>query len=293
MKKIKNHIAIVLALGILLGAIAGGVFSCKSVAASDPKDYGVFVGVETRNLSTEEKTKYIETIGQYKEVVIDASTWSKKDLKKLRKYKTKKIYSYIDIGSLENYRSYWKQFKDHKLDRYENWPDEWWMDVSYNKWQTYMVDTYAVKLSKKGIDGFFVDNCDVYYHYKTTKIYNGLTKILKGLRKLEKVVIINGGDPYVSKVIKNKDKKYFTAVNQECVYTMIKDYENDGFKKQTKEETDYFVKYLKKCQKNKINVYILDYTKSRKLKNTSYTNAKKNGWKAYVSPYVDLKPVIK
>ena len=293
MKKIKNHIAIVLALGILLGAIAGGVFSCKSVAASDPKDYGVFVGVETRNLSTEEKTKYIETIGQYKEVVIDASTWSKKDLKKLRKYKTKKIYSYIDIGSLENYRSYWKQFKDHKLDRYENWPDEWWMDVSYKKWQTYMVDTYAVKLSKKGIDGFFVDNCDVYYHYKTTKIYNGLTKILKGLRKLEKVVIINGGDPYVSKVIKNKDKKYFTAVNQECVYTMIKDYENDGFKKQTKEETDYFVKYLKKCQKNKINVYILDYTKSRKLKNTSYTNAKKNGWKAYVSPYVDLKPVIK
>ncbi len=293
MKKIKNHIAIVLALGILLGAIAGGMFSCKSVAASDPKDYGVFIGVDTRDFSAKKKAKYIKAIGQYEEVVIDASTWSKKDLKELRNYKTKKIYSYIDIGSLENYRSYWKQFKDYKLEQYENWPDEWWMDVSYKKWQTYMVDTYAVKLSKKGIDGFFVDNCDVYYHYKTTKIYKGLSTILKGLRKLEDVVIINGGDTYVSKVISKKDKRYFTAVNQECVYTMIKDYEHDGFKKQTKEETKYFVSYLKKCQKNKIDVYILDYTKNKSLKKKSYSNAKKNGWKAYVSPYVDLKPVMK
>ena len=288
MKKIKNHIAIVLTLGILLGTIAGGMFSCKSVAASDPKDYGVFIGVDYNSLSAKKKDSYIKKIGKYKEVVIDASYWSKSAIKKLKKKKTQKVYSYINIGSIENFRSYYKKFESHTLGDYENWPEERWMDVSYENWQTYVIKTLAPKLSKKGIDGFFVDNCDVYYHYHTNKIYKGLSAILKGLRKLESVVIINGGDSYASKVISKKDKKYFTAVNQECVYTVIKDFEKDKFKTQTKKETQYFVSYLKKCKKNKINIYILEYTKSDSLKNTAYQKAKKQGWKAYVSKKVQL-----
>lgn len=288
MKIIKKHITMILVLGILLGAVAGGAVSCKSVAASDPKDYGVFIGVDSNAKSANEKSSYIKKIGQYEEVVIDAAYWSKADIQKLKKQKTKKVYSYINIGSIENFRSYYKKFESHTLGDYENWPEERWMDVSYKKWQTYMVDTYAVKLSKKGIDGFFVDNCDVYYHYKITKIYKGLSTILKGLRELEDVVIINGGDTYVSKVISKKDKKYFTAVNQECVYTVIKDFEKDKFQKQTKDETDYFVSYLDKCKKNKINVYILEYTKSKTLKSKAYKNAKNKGWKAYVSKKVQL-----
>ncbi|MCR5397566.1 MAG: endo alpha-1,4 polygalactosaminidase [Lachnospiraceae bacterium] len=288
MKIFKKRIAIVLTLGILLGAIAGGMFSCKSAAASDPKDYGVFIGVDYNSLSAKKKDSYIKKIGTYKEVVIDASYWTKADIKKLKKLKTKKVYSYINIGSIENFRSYYKKFESYTLGDYENWPEERWMDVSYKKWQTYVINTLAPKLSKKGIDGFFVDNCDVYYHYRKTGIYNGLSSILKGLRKLESVVIINGGDTYVSKVISKKDKKYFTAVNQECVYTVIKDFEKDKFQKQTKDETDYFVSYLDKCKKNKINVYILEYTKSKSLKNKAYKNAKNKGWKAYVSKKVQL-----
>ena len=288
MKKIKKQIAIVLALGILLGAVAGGAVSCKSVAASDPKDYGVFIGVDYNAKSAKEKSSYIKKIGQYEEVVIDAAYWSKADIQKLKKQKTKKVYSYINIGSIENFRSYYKKFESHTLGDYENWPEERWMDVSYKKWQTYVIKTLATKLSKKGIDGFFVDNCDVYYHYHKTGIYNGLSSILKGLRKLESVVIINGGDTYVSKVISKKDNRYFTAVNQECVYTVIKDFEKDKFQKQTKDETDYFVSYLDKCKKNKINVYILEYTKSKSLKNKAYKNAKNKGWKAYVSNKVQL-----
>ena len=288
MKIIKKHLAIVLALGILLGVVAGGAVSCKSAAASDPKDYGVFIGVDYKAKSAKEKSSYIKKIGQYEEVVIDAAYWSKADIQKLKKQKTKKVYSYINIGSIENFRSYYKEFESHTLGDYENWPEERWMDVSYKKWQTYMIKTWAPKLSKKGIDGFFVDNCDVYYHYHTTKIYKGLTTILKGLRKLESVVIINGGDSYVSKVISKKNKKYFTAVNQECVYTVIKDYEKDKFKKQTGEETDYFVSYLKQCKKNKLSIYILEYTKDNNLKKLAYKNAKKMDWKAYVSGKVRL-----
>ena len=244
--------------------------------------------MDYNSLSAKKKTSYIKKIGKYKEVVIDASYWSKSAINKLKKKKTQKVYSYINIGSIENFRSYYKKFESHTLGEYENWPEERWMDVSYNKWQTYVIKTLAPKLSKKGIDGFFIDNCDVYYHYKKTKIYNGISTILKGLQKLESIVIINGGDTYVSKVISKKDKKYFTAVNQECVYTIIKDYENDGFQKQSTEDTKYFVKYLKKCKKNKIQVYILEYTKNSTLKKKVYIETADRGWKAYVSSKVDL-----
>ncbi len=288
MREYKKYVAYLLAVLVLLGVIVSNLFVQTTYAKSEPKDYGVFIGVDMTSASEMKKTAYIKRIGQYKEVVIDASYWSKSDIKNLKKQSTKKVYSYINIGSIENFRSYYKKFKSHTLGDYENWPEERWMDVSYKKWQTYVTNTMAPTLSKKGIDGFFVDNCDVYYHYHKTKIYKGLSSILKGLKKLESIVIINGGDTYVSKVLSKKDKKYFTAVNQECVYTLIKDYEKDKFKKQSSEDTKYFESYLKKCQKKKIKIYILEYTKSTSLKNKAYKKASAYGWKAYVSSKVNL-----
>nr|MCR4674113.1 endo alpha-1,4 polygalactosaminidase [Lachnospiraceae bacterium] len=164
-----------LAVAIIAGLFMGCFFVPKTYAKYIPKDYGVFIGVDMTTASIKEKTSYIKKIGKYKEVVIDASYWSNSDIKKLKKYSTKKVYSYINIGAIENFRSYYNQFKGHTLGEYENWPEERWMDVSYKNWQTYVTKTMGPKLSKKGIDGFFVDNCDVYYHYHKTKIYKGLS----------------------------------------------------------------------------------------------------------------------
>ena len=55
------------------------------------------------------------------------------------------------------------------------------------------------KLLKKGVDGFFIDNCDVYDYAKTKKNFKGLAKILKNIKRLGKDVMINGGDVFVTK----------------------------------------------------------------------------------------------
>ena len=55
------------------------------------------------------------------------------------------------------------------------------------------------KLLKKGVDGFFIDNCDVYAYAKTKKNFKGLAKILKNIKRLGKGVMINGGDVFVTK----------------------------------------------------------------------------------------------
>ena len=62
---------------------------------------------------------------------------------------------------------------------------------------------------KKGVDGFFIDNCDVYYFMglglegsksqkvSSRKLFQGLKTILKNLRtRYNKPVIINGGDAF-------------------------------------------------------------------------------------------------
>lgn len=56
----------------------------------------------------------------------------------------------------------------------------------------------ARELYEKDVDGFFIDNCDVYYYAPRKDIFDGLTVILQYIMTLGKEVIINGGDTYVT-----------------------------------------------------------------------------------------------
>lgn len=81
----------------------------------------------------------------------------------------------------------------------------------------------------------------MYYNYKTDAIYNGLVSTLEGIRASKKKVIINGGDTFVSKAIKDDNLRgdIFDGVNQESVYMAI-NFDNECFKKQ-KRRTGYIL----------------------------------------------------
>ena len=97
------------------------------------------------------------------------------------------------------------------------------------------------KLLKKGVDGFFIDNCDVYDYAKTKKNFKGLAKILKNIKRLGKDVMINGGDVFVTKYRKTygSAKNIMTAVNQESVWSSIQ-FETGTFGKQPEDVRKYF-----------------------------------------------------
>lgn len=239
--------------------------------------YGVFIGMDKLD---------VKRLGKYDVVVIDGEYFSKKQISKLKKAGCKQIYSYFNVGSLEDFREYYGDYKDITLKEYENWPGEYWVDVSNADWQKFCVNR-AEKLRKKGIDGFFVDNCDVYYQFEREEIYQGLRKILKQLHKKGKV-IINGGDTFVSQCIKQKQAGVFDGVNQESVYTSI-DFDKNRFGKAKTEERKYFTDYLKEVKKAKKAVYVLEYASNSKIAKASKTYAKKNGWEIYVSSTLELK----
>lgn len=91
------------------------------------------------------------------------------------------MYGYLNIGAVEEYREYYGRFERLTLGVYEDWPDERWVDVSDAEWQTFLIQELAPKYAALGLDGFFLDNADVYYHFETDEIFYVLCNILRGL----------------------------------------------------------------------------------------------------------------
>lgn len=288
MKKIIRKLSIVLAFIMIISAVPFAGVSAKtrstsadttSTKSSEKRhSYGVFIGADKLNY---------KKMGYYDTVVIDAEYFSKKQIAKLKKAGCKRVYSYLDVGSLEDFRDYFKDFEDLILSEYDNWPGEYWVDVSDEGWQQLCVSR-AKQFRKKGVDGFFIDNCDVYYQYPQENIYEGLTAIMSGIKATEGKVIINGGDRFVRRLIKDKNTGIIDGVNQESVYTAI-DFKHNKFIKAKPDDRRYFTSYLKKVKGAKKKVYVLEYATSPKLKKAARKYARKNGWTVYVSPSLKLR----
>lgn len=243
--------------------------------------YGVFLGVDKKDF---------KKIRNYDLIVVDADYLSKDDIKTLKKQGNKKIFSYINIGSLEKFRSYYNGLKDITLGDYENWDDEKWVDVTNKKWKTH-ISKLSQKLKSKGIDGYFADNIDVYYHYNSPKVYFSLLEILAEIKKTGLPCIVNGGDTFISKALDEKKLKSLVyGVNQETVLSKI-DFKNKTFHSSSKDTRKYFENYVKKCKSHGLKVYLTEYTRDEKLKKEISRFCEKNEYNCYISSTIDLSNI--
>ena len=253
-------------------------FFVKAFSMQD-KHYGVFIGM------TKEESMKLE---KFDPLIVEPSEFEADDIRKMHA-KNKKIYAYLDIGSLENYRPYYERFKYNILAKYDNWEDEYWIDVSDKKWQKFIVDELGKDILDKGFDGFFIDNCDVYYNFQNEKIFDGLCTILKGLRKYNLDTIINGGDIFVSKCIDKKiAKDMFDGINQECVFTDI-DFEHKTYNTKSLEEREYFTEYLQSVNSYGLQVFLLEYGADKKTLKQIENYCKENGFYWYNAKSLELR----
>ena len=139
------------------------------------------------------------------------------------------------------------------------------MDVANPDWQKF-IGQLSQELYEKGVDGFFIDNCDVYDYDPHESIFEGITAILQNMMTFGKAVIINGGDTYVAEYRERYGAidQIMTGVNQESVWSSI-DFDSGTFREQTSETRDYFCKYLEMCKADGVEVYLLEYTTNQKL----------------------------
>ena len=242
------------------------------------KEYGVFLGLNN---------KEIKRLENYKIIVIEAEEFDKNHLMEFHK-KNQKVFAYLNVGALENYRSYYSNYERFSLGIYHDWPDEKWIDVSKKEWQFFLVNDLGKKYKDKGFDGFFIDNADVYYHYQDEKIYQGLVEILKGLKENGSKIIINGGDVFVSRVLyEASDTQIFDAVNQETVFTSI-NFSEKTYGRSSDESREYFCEYLKKVKDSGKEVYLLEYSPDFFTKMEIKKYCEENDMKYFISPDLSL-----
>lgn len=242
------------------------------------KEYGVFLSVDASE---------IEKLTDYQTVVIDAQYFSKQDIQTLHENGTT-VYTYLNIGSLENFRDYYSEYQDLAIGDYDHWDEEKWIDVSNPEWQTFIAELSS-SLLDKGIDGFFVDNCDVYDYSSTEEIFSGLTEILHSIKALGKEVIINGGESYVTRYrqLYGSAKDIMSGVNQEEVFSLY-DFDNASFEKNTSEETAYYCEYVEACSTDKMDVYLLEYTDDSDLVTQIESYCREKGFHYYITDSIEL-----
>jgi len=245
--------------------------------------YGVYIGADDEALM--QKLSNDTEIGL---AIIDAQYISPENISAL-KSRGKMIYSYINAGSLENFRDYYDTFKEKTLGAYENWDGEYWMDTSDEEWQNFLCNDLAPSLMEKGIDGFFVDNADVYFNYPREDIYEGLKNIVSNLSKMTGGrVIINGGDAFVLRLIEDNNLGVIEGINQECVCSKVDDYSGNIFAPQDEETKNYYLAYLDEVSKNGGDVYLIEYTEDEAIIDELKKLCDEKGYKCYVTNSLGL-----
>lgn len=259
------------------------------------KPFGVF-NVVTPNDEGYIDPAYIEYMRGYQTIVIDAQYYSADQIAALREG-GRTVLSYINLGSLEEFRDYYGTYQRYTLASYANWDDEYWMDVSQQAWQEFLTLNLAPSLIAKGVDGLFVDNVDIYYMAAeegigdANAIFNGVTTILSGFQALDTYVVINGGDTYVSRYLETPDASLTDvadAVTQESVFSNIYDYNNDVFGDQDEETTEWYLGYLSNVHRAGLDVYIIEYSTDADLISYIEGYCAEHSYTVYISSQVDL-----
>ena len=268
-------------LAILLLACAMALFAaaCAGQIAPTQSPYAVLLGLNPADASA---------LSGYQTVVIDAQYFTKEEIAAVQETGTA-VYTYLNIGSIETFREGYDSLKGCILSPYDNWPDEYWVDVSRAEWLAFVANE-AKSLAEKGIDGFFLDNADVYYLYPTDAVYEGLNAILQALAYYQKPVLINGGDVFVSRAVLDASapNPVITGVNQECVFTNI-DFDSGRLVRQSEDNTTYYQDYLARCKAAGLDVYLTEYAKTGDdISQAIQTYCETNAFYYYISPSVNL-----
>lgn len=280
------------ALLSLTGCRIGGEEGAEDVEISDTskESYGVFLGIDSKSFD-------VNIFDEYDLVVVDAQELRPDQLAQLHA-RGHVVYSYLNVGSIETNRDYFSKYKDLCLFKYENWPDEYWVDVTQKKWQKFtgsgLVD--RIRANDPKVDGLFLDNLDIYYQVLTKKkyrsmkedVYGALINILEMYQEAGLPVLVNGADTFVSRLIDEEREDLIRGVNQETVFSRIIDYDKDKFGQQPKKENEYYTEYLKACKKADIDVFLLEYTTDEDVEKKICRYCDKNGFRFYISPHVNL-----
>ena len=146
-------------------------------------------------LTSSDKAKRQKKISTPCIIAIEPEDFTKEEVKKL-KDKGYTVLGYLNVGSVENYRSYYKDLQKYALSRLEDWPDEYYLDLRRTAVRDWCIKR-AKAIKAQGCDGWWIDNLDVYEEYKSVAMFNAVESILRRIKGIGGYVMINGGSLFL------------------------------------------------------------------------------------------------
>lgn len=208
------------------------------------------------------------------------------------------VYGYLNVGAVENGRSYYERFHHIRLAKYSGWDGEYWVNPTAKEWQEHCINI-AKEIKATGAIGLYLDNTDIYYMclqgFREEKarmlrptpsaqaVYTALSNIILKINALGLIVMPNGGDVFVRKFI-TAHPKVIPTINQEGVFY------SELNKKNKSSDTQYYKDYCKWAQKRiSGKVRLIEYTSSKteQAKIKAYCLA--HGWNVYFSKHKELR----
>ena len=107
----------------------------------------------------------------------EGANFTKAQLEILKDSGNNRVISYLNVGSCEEFRSYWDTeppgfascvSSGALTTPYDGYPDEMWADLSNTAYRDLLVNYVAPRLVDMGVDGFFLDNLEVVEHGANT-----------------------------------------------------------------------------------------------------------------------------
>lgn len=129
-------------------------------------------------------------------LVIEPEDYTKAEISAL-KAAGYKVLGYLNVGAVEDYRSYYKDLKPYRLSRLEDWEHEWYIDLRRSAVRSWAIER-AREIKAQGCDGWWIDNIDVYEYHRHKTMMTGITMTLRTIKSLGGYVMVNGGITYLT-----------------------------------------------------------------------------------------------
>lgn len=128
-------------------------------------------------------------------IVIEPEDYTSAEVAALKQHA--KVLAYLSVGSVSDERSYYKELKPYTLRKLDDWPHERYLDLRQPAVRDWL-QKRARDLKRRGFDGFWLDNLDVYEEYRSTDMFNAMTLTLHAIKALGGYVMVNGGMVYLT-----------------------------------------------------------------------------------------------
>jgi cysteinyl-tRNA synthetase, unknown class len=199
------------------------------------------------------------------------------------KAKGKLVFSYLNVGSAEPFRSYWSHVQAYSLGKYPGWP-EFYMDVSKSGYRDVLLNAVVPPILAKGVDGLFLDNVDAGSNLGRPAITAGIVDIVRQIRaKHPSVLLIAQSSNLRILTERGSDGRQFYEYLNGLAREEVSATYQGGYRRVPAAESDAMLRTLAGWRSKGLMVFTLDYANSPELAQYAITRARAHGLIPYVS----------